>query len=64
MTRYLLVNVDQGPDMIEVRELLKNITTGLYRREIRIFHRPIFRELGISIDERSHTHRLKLWPNS
>lgn len=55
LTRYLLVNVvlDQGPDMIGVRELLKNVTTNLYRREIRIFHRPLdfFRELGISIDE-------------
>lgn len=55
LTRYLLVNVvlDQGPDVIGVRELLKNVTTQLYRREIRIFHKPIdfFRELGISIDE-------------
>ena len=46
LTRYLLVNVvlDQGPDMIGVRELLKNVTTSLYRREIRIFHRPISSE--------------------
>ena len=55
LTRYLLVNVvlDQGPDVIGVRELLKNVTTSLYRQEIRIFHRPIdfFKELGISIDE-------------
>ncbi|MEM3667935.1 MAG: hypothetical protein QW388_04750 [Thermoplasmatales archaeon] len=55
LTRYLLVNVvlDQGPDMIGVRELLKNVTNELYRQEIRIFHRPIdfFKELGISIDE-------------
>jgi len=55
LTRYLLVNVvlDQGPDMKGVRELLKNVTTSLYRQEIRIFHRPIdfFKELGISIDE-------------
>ncbi len=42
MTRYLLVNavLDQGPDMMGVRELLKRVTTGLYRREIRIFHHP------------------------
>ncbi len=55
LARYLLVNVvlDQGPDMIGVRELLKNVTTSLYRQEIRIFHRPLdfFKELGISIDE-------------
>lgn len=55
LARYLLVNVvlDQGPDMMGVRELLKNVTIHLYRREIRIFHRPLdfFRELGISINE-------------
>jgi len=54
LTRYLLVSVvlDQGPDIVGVRELLKNITNQLYRQEIRIFHRPIdfFKELGISID--------------
>jgi len=61
LTRYLLVNVvlDQGPDMTGVRELLKRVTTGTYRREIRIFHRPIdfFRELGISIDEILDKHK-------
>jgi len=55
LTRYLLVNIvlDQGPDMPGVRELLKNVTNALYRKEIRIFHRPLdfFRELNISIDE-------------
>jgi len=61
LARYLLVNVvlDQGPDMIGVRELLKNVTIKLYRREIRIFHRPIdfFKELGISIDEVLDEHK-------
>ncbi|MBC7091344.1 MAG: hypothetical protein H5T50_05480 [Nitrososphaeria archaeon] len=55
LSRYLLVSVvlDQGPDMIGVRELLKRVTTALYRQEIRIFHRPVdfFKEIGISIDE-------------
>jgi len=55
LTRYLLISVvlDQGPDMIGVRELIKNVTTSLYRHEIRIFHRPMdfFREFGITIDE-------------
>jgi len=61
LTRYLLVNVvlDQGPDMLGVRELLKNVTTSLYRRETRIFHRPVefFKELGISIDEILDKHK-------
>ena len=61
LTRYLLVSVvlDQGPDMIGVRELLKNVTTNLYRQEIRIFHRPLdfFKELGISIEELLSTHK-------
>ncbi len=55
LARYLLLNVvlDQGPDMTGVRELLKMVTTTLYRQEIRIFHKPIdfFKEFGISIDE-------------
>ena len=71
LTRYLLVNVvlDQGPDMTGVRMLLKDVTTHLYRNEIRIFHRPIdfFKELNISIDEILERHesvkkiRAKIW---
>lgn len=60
LTRYLLVNVvlDQGPDIVGVRELLKEVTTSLYRKEIRIFHRPtdFFNELNISIDEMISKH--------
>lgn len=73
LTRYLLVNVvlDQGPDMIGVRELLKEVTTMLYRNEIRIFHRPVdfFKELNISIDEILKKHesikkmRAEAWAN-
>jgi len=55
LTRYLLLNVvlDQGPDIPGVRRLLREVTNALYRREIRIFHKPLefFRELNISIDE-------------
>ncbi len=71
LTRCLLLNVvlDQGPDIPGVRELLKKVTNALYRREIRIFHRPLdfFRELNISIDEILDNHnsvkelRSKTW---
>jgi hypothetical protein len=66
LARYLLLSVvlDQGPDIPGVRELLKNVTNALYRKEIRIFHRPLdfFRELNISIDEilRKHNSVKKL----
>lgn len=60
-TRYLLLNVvlDQGPDIVGIRELLKNVVNKLYRNEIRILHRPIdfFREIGISIDEIVEKHQ-------
>lgn len=55
LARYLLVSVvlDQGPDMAGVRDLLRDVTGRLYRKEVRIFHRPLdfFQEFGISIDE-------------
>jgi len=61
LTRYLLLNVvlDQGPDIPGVRELLKNVTNALYRKEIRIFHKPLdfFRELNISVDEILDKHK-------
>jgi len=61
LARYLLLNVvlDQGPDIPGVRELLKNVTNALYRKEIRIFHKPIdfFRELNISVDEILRKHK-------
>lgn len=61
LTRYLLLSVvlDQGPDTFGVRELIKKVTADLYRREIRIFHRPIdfFKELNISIDQILEEHR-------
>ncbi|PMP78358.1 MAG: hypothetical protein C0176_08725 [Mesoaciditoga sp.] len=44
--------LDQGPDVIGVRELLKDVTNNLYKNEVRIFHRSLdfFKELNISID--------------
>lgn len=55
LTRYLLVSavLDQGPDLEGVRILLKNVANALYKKEIRIFHKPLdfFKELGVSIDE-------------
>ena len=60
LTRYLLISVvlDQGPDIVGVRKLLKEVITSLYRREIRILHRPLdfFREIGVSIDEILRKH--------
>ncbi|MCM8772276.1 MAG: hypothetical protein NC922_04270 [Candidatus Omnitrophica bacterium] len=60
-TRYLLLNVvlDQGPDIVGIRELLKNVVNQLYRNEIQILHSPIdfFREMGISIDEIVEKHQ-------
>jgi len=60
LSRYLLLSVvlDQGPDVLGVRELLKETTTHLYRQEIRFFHKPIdfFKELNISIDEILEKH--------
>jgi len=61
LTRYLLLSVvlDQGPDIQGVREFLRRVTTGLYRKEVRIFHKPasFFQELGISIDEILDKHQ-------
>jgi len=55
LARYLLVNVvlDQGPDIIGVRMLLRDVTTNLYEKGIKIFHNPLdfFKELDISINE-------------
>jgi hypothetical protein len=60
LARYLLVNavLDQGPDLGGVRLLLKNVVNSLYKKEIRIFHKPLdfFKELGISIDEILEKH--------
>src|SRR3989338_8092557 len=55
LTRYLLVRavLDQGPDMEGVRIFVKDVINALYKKEIRMFHKPLdfFRELNISVDE-------------
>jgi hypothetical protein len=60
ITRFLLLNavLDQGPDIEGLRKMLIEVTNELYRREIRILHRPLdfFRELGISIDRIRTVH--------
>jgi len=71
LARYLLVNVvlDQGPDMLGVRELLKSVTINLYKRGFRIFHRPLdfFEKIDATINEILTEHerikgvRAELW---
>ncbi|MBC7263439.1 MAG: hypothetical protein H5T64_03665 [Chloroflexi bacterium] len=60
LTRFLLLSavLDQGPDLEGVRLLVKSVVNDLYRREIRIFHKPLefFREFGISIDRILQEH--------
>lgn len=55
LTRFLLLNavLDQGPDIVGLRQMLIQVTTELYKQEIRFLHKPIsfFQEIGLSIDE-------------
>ncbi|MFA5098434.1 MAG: hypothetical protein WC490_07430 [Candidatus Margulisiibacteriota bacterium] len=74
VTRYLLMSavLDQGPDMAGVRRFVKQVVNALYKREVRIFHKPLefFREIGISIDQLIINHervkrvRSHLWANA
>lgn len=61
LTRFLLLNavIDQGPDIVGVRNLLVNVTNDLYSREIRFLHRPLsfFQELGIAINQILSQHQ-------
>lgn len=58
--RFLLLSavIDQGPDIVGVRNLLKDVTNTLYRREVRFLHNPLsfFKELGLAIDTIIDTH--------
>lgn len=58
--RFLLLCavIDQGPDIIGIRELENEVTNTLYRREVRFLHTPIefFAELGISIETILESH--------
>ena len=60
LTRFLFLQsvLDQGPDIIGIRELLKNVTNNLYEKEVRFLHRPLdfFKEIGISVDEILQNH--------
>ncbi|MDR1788311.1 MAG: hypothetical protein LBR16_07680 [Treponema sp.] len=62
ITRFLLLNavLDQGPDMEGVRHLLADTLNQLYRRELRILHKPIrfFQELGIAIEKIDEVHEV------
>ncbi len=55
LTRFLLLNavLDQGPDIVGLRQILIQVTNELYRREVRFLHKPIsfFQEIGLAIDE-------------
>ncbi len=71
LTRFLFLQavLDQGPDIVGIRHLLKDVTNGLYLKEIRFLHKPLdfFRELGISVDEILQKHenikltRAEIW---
>jgi hypothetical protein len=60
ITRFLLLNavLDQGPDMVGVRQLLAETINRLYDREIRILHTPLlfFKELDVAIGEIDAVH--------
>lgn len=60
LTRFLLIMavLDQGPDIIGLREMLIRMTNEFYRREVRYLHRPsdFFREVGLAIDLLIESH--------
>lgn len=55
LTRFLLLSavLDQGPDILGLREMVARVTNILYRHEIRFLHTPqrFFDELNIAIDQ-------------
>ncbi|RMF40587.1 MAG: hypothetical protein D6755_13310 [Anaerolineae bacterium] len=71
LTRFLLLNavLDQGPDIIGLRQMLIEVTSHLYRREVRFLHKPVafFQEIGLSIDHILAAHesvrqvRAEIW---
>jgi len=60
LTRYLFLQavLDQGPDIIGIRQLLRDVTNNLYQNEVRFLHKPLdfFKEVGISVDEILSNH--------
>ena len=71
LTRFLLLNavLDQGPDIVGLRQMLIGVTNHLYRREVRFLHKPVsfFQEIGLSIDSILSEHesvkkvRAEIW---
>lgn len=61
LTRFLFLQavLDQGPDIVGIRHLLKDVTNSLYEKEVRFLHRPLdfFKEIGISVDEILQKHK-------
>ncbi len=71
LARYLLLSsvLDQGPDIKGVELLLNNVISELYKKEIRILHRPLdfFKKLNILINTILEEHekvkniRAEIW---
>ncbi len=61
LLRFLMLCavIDQGPDIVGVRNLLVGVTNALYQKEVRFLHTPIefFKELGVAIDEILEKHQ-------
>jgi len=62
LARFLVLScvVDQGPDIVGVQRLVAETTNLLYRKEVRLFHRPLdfFEHLHISLDGIDSVHAL------
>lgn len=62
LLRMLLLTavLDQGPDLEGVREMMLEVVNDLYRREIRIFHRPLdwFQAINISVEQIWDKHEI------
>ena len=60
LARYLVLSavLDQGPDMEGVGSMTAGVINELYKKEIRIFHKPLdfFKEIGIAIDNILKSH--------
>ena len=60
LTRFLYLQavLDQGPDIVGIRQLTRDVTNHLYEKEVRFLHKPLdfFKEVGISVDEIWQSH--------
>lgn len=60
LTRFLLLSavIDQGPDIIGVRQFLSQVTNDLYHSNVRFLDMPLifFQEMGIAIDRILERH--------